>query len=76
MTVFWEVAPCSLVETDRRFSGAYCLHHHQDDPIRRRENLKYHKWAERFNYGALPTVPPESVGYILYRRPPRNSNGH
>jgi hypothetical protein len=26
MTVFWDVAPCSLVEVDRRFRGAYCLH--------------------------------------------------
>jgi hypothetical protein len=24
--VFWVVAPCSLVEDDRRFRGAYCLH--------------------------------------------------
>jgi hypothetical protein len=24
--VFWDVAPCSLVEIDRRFRGAYCLH--------------------------------------------------
>jgi hypothetical protein len=30
MTVFWDVALCSLVEIDRRFRGAYCLHH-QDD---------------------------------------------
>jgi hypothetical protein len=27
MTVFWNVAPCSLVEIDRRFRGAYYLHH-------------------------------------------------
>jgi hypothetical protein len=26
-TVFWDVAPCSLVEVYRRFRGAYCLHH-------------------------------------------------
>jgi hypothetical protein len=25
MTAFWDIAPCSLVEVDRRFSGAYCL---------------------------------------------------
>jgi hypothetical protein len=31
MTVFWNVARCSLVETDRRFRGAYCLHHLPDD---------------------------------------------
>jgi hypothetical protein len=24
--VFWDVAPCSHVEVDRRFRGAYCLH--------------------------------------------------
>jgi hypothetical protein len=26
ITVFWDVAPCSLVKIDRRFRGAYCLH--------------------------------------------------
>jgi hypothetical protein len=25
MTIFWDIAPCSLVETDRHFRGAYCL---------------------------------------------------
>jgi hypothetical protein len=28
--VLWDVAPCSLVEIDRRFRGAYCLHHQGD----------------------------------------------
>jgi hypothetical protein len=27
MTVFWDVAPCRLVEVYRRFRGAYCFHH-------------------------------------------------
>jgi hypothetical protein len=27
MTVFWDVAPCSLIQTDPCFGGAYCLHH-------------------------------------------------
>jgi hypothetical protein len=26
MTVFWDVAPRSLVKIGRRFGGAYCLH--------------------------------------------------
>jgi hypothetical protein len=30
MTVFKEVAPYSLVEIDRRFRCAYCLHHQSD----------------------------------------------
>jgi hypothetical protein len=29
--VFWDIAPCSHVEVDRRFGGAYCLHHRPDD---------------------------------------------
>jgi hypothetical protein len=28
MTVFWDIVPCSVVEADRRFRGAYCLNHH------------------------------------------------
>jgi hypothetical protein len=31
MAVFWDVAPYSPVEDDRRFRGAYCLHHQGDD---------------------------------------------
>jgi cytochrome c oxidase subunit IV len=32
MAVFWDVvAPCSLVDTDKYFRGANCLHHHPDD---------------------------------------------
>jgi hypothetical protein len=29
MTVFWDVAPRSLVEIDERFRGDCCLHHQQ-----------------------------------------------
>jgi hypothetical protein len=43
MTVFWNVAQSSLVELDRRFRRAYCLHY-QDNYLhtRRRDNLKSH----------------------------------
>jgi hypothetical protein len=27
ITAFWDSAPRSLVKTDRRFGGTYCLHH-------------------------------------------------
>jgi hypothetical protein len=30
ISVFWNVAPCILVEIDRSFRGAYCLHCHDD----------------------------------------------
>jgi hypothetical protein len=29
MSVFWVVAPCSLVCVYQRFRGLYCLHHHR-----------------------------------------------
>jgi hypothetical protein len=40
--VFWVVLPCKMI-VDRRFRGAYCLHHPEDSSehhTRRRENLK------------------------------------
>jgi hypothetical protein len=30
LTIFWDVAPCILVEVYRRFTGVYCLHHQAD----------------------------------------------
>jgi hypothetical protein len=32
MSVFWGVVPCSLVEINGRFRGAYCLHQRGDSP--------------------------------------------
>jgi hypothetical protein len=29
--VFWDVLPCGQVDVDRRFRGAYHLHHRPDD---------------------------------------------
>jgi hypothetical protein len=44
MTVFWDVALCSIVDVLRRFRGAYCLHYHgalmkegQQEPVKRRQ---------------------------------------
>jgi hypothetical protein len=45
MAVFWDVAPRSLVDTDRRFRIAYCLHILH---TRRRENLKPHQSIQDF----------------------------
>jgi hypothetical protein len=30
MAVFCNVVPCSMTDIDRRFRGAYCLHHQGD----------------------------------------------
>jgi hypothetical protein len=32
MRAFWDIVVCSLVGIDRRFRGAYCLHHHPNEP--------------------------------------------
>jgi hypothetical protein len=29
--VFWDIALCSLLESNRRFGVAYCLHHQGDE---------------------------------------------
>jgi hypothetical protein len=31
MTVFWDLAPCSLVGSDRRLKGSYGLYHQGDE---------------------------------------------
>jgi hypothetical protein len=33
ITVTWDVGPCSLAEVYRRFRGACCLHHQDDDSV-------------------------------------------
>jgi hypothetical protein len=33
MAVFWDVAPCSLVDVDRCLRGAYCLHLQGDESL-------------------------------------------
>jgi hypothetical protein len=38
IAVFWVVAPCSLVEVYRRFTGACCIHHQGDHKTTRRNN--------------------------------------
>jgi hypothetical protein len=55
--VFWDVLPRKMI-VDRRFRGAYCLHHqgrqyipedNSEHHTRRRENLKSHIRLQMFN---------------------------
>jgi hypothetical protein len=41
MRTLWDVAPCSLVGLDRRFRGAYCLHHQVYDSMHTLETSLY-----------------------------------
>jgi hypothetical protein len=45
MTVFWVVAPCSLVEVYRRFRGPCCLHHQGDDS----SLVNFYQTTRRYN---------------------------
>jgi hypothetical protein len=43
MSVFWEVALCSLGDNDGRFRGAYCLCHQGDDtPLKCQSAIRLH----------------------------------
>jgi hypothetical protein len=41
-SVFWDVLPFSQVDVDRRFRGAYCLHHQGDEWASRGPHI-YHR---------------------------------
>jgi hypothetical protein len=51
MTVFWDVAPCSLVEVYRRFRNA-CYLHHQDDPD---------DWGSKYLWNVAEFLPDYTV---------------
>jgi hypothetical protein len=42
IVAFWDIASCSLVEVDRRFTGVYCFQHYNpDEAIRTSETSAY-----------------------------------
>jgi hypothetical protein len=49
MTTFWVALLCSLVEAERRFGGAYCLHNQGDkDAVRASEtSVNFYETARR-----------------------------
>jgi hypothetical protein len=54
MAVFWVVAPYSLVEVYRRFRGACCLHH-QDNDL----GSKQPRNAGRLHQTSRPNIPED-----------------
>jgi hypothetical protein len=53
MTVFWGVASCSLVEVYRRYRGACCLHHQNDDD----------DWSSKYLWNVSKLLPDYTVQY-------------
>jgi hypothetical protein len=52
--VFWDIAPCSHVEVDRRLRDAYCLHHQGDYAVRTSET------SVNFNVTTQRYIPKDS----------------
>jgi hypothetical protein len=55
--VFWDAAPCSHVEVDRHFRGAYCLRHQSD---RLDDGVRTSETSVNFNVTTLRYVPEDS----------------
>jgi hypothetical protein len=51
MTALWDMTPCSLVIVYRRFRGAYCLHHEDDEkPRGKKKDWKYKNLLDQVEY--------------------------
>jgi hypothetical protein len=72
MTVFWDVELCSPVEIDRRFSGAYCLHHLVLMALMK-EPVNTSETSVNFYQTTRPNNPEESH---LYTRRRENLKSH
>jgi hypothetical protein len=56
--VFWDIAPCSDVEVDRRFRGAYCLNHQGD--VLMMEAVRTSETSVNFNVTTRRYIPEDS----------------
>jgi hypothetical protein len=60
---FWDTAQCSIVEVDRRFRGAYCLHYQDDvmEAVCSSETSVYFNEATRRSILQAATFKPVAV---------------
>jgi hypothetical protein len=49
MAAFWDIAPCSVVEVDRRFKRAYCLPHQGDEVNISETSVNFNQATQRNN---------------------------
>jgi hypothetical protein len=70
MVVFWVVVPCSLVEINKFFRGAYCICHQGDDFILSSLLLEYARRADTLiNTEARLCVLPNIILRFLLSAP-------
>jgi hypothetical protein len=68
--VFWDGTPCSHVEVDRGFRGAYCLHHQGDEQALRERIAGY------IGYRLCGLYNPLSFRARLIHRPDDGGSTH
>jgi hypothetical protein len=72
MAASWDIAPCSLLEVDRFFRGAYCLNHQGDNGCSKHLwNIGKLIWTVHTNHNNL-TYRPRTT--FKYRRTPFLTN--
>jgi hypothetical protein len=60
MTIFWDDAPCSLVETDQSFRGAYCLYHQGDH----RPDHKIDRFTDHYCSSVISVTEARSLNVL------------
>lgn len=60
MSIFYNAALCSLIDTERRFWGSYCFHHQEDIKIFRRARKSCYNAIINFSI----TVCPYEISYL------------
>jgi hypothetical protein len=62
MSGLWDVAPCSLIDSEGHFRDAYCLHHQVDEAYRPDDGKSKHIWnVGRENLKSQP----ERIGFNI-----------
>jgi hypothetical protein len=67
MAVFWDVAPSSLIDTDRRLRETYCLRHQGDN-----QKTAIFKYAGKHEYTCFTIFLIQSVFVLPINLFPKN----
>jgi hypothetical protein len=69
MIVFWDAAPCSLVETGRQFINAYCLQHQGHPPTAlTTESVSTSEMSVNFYQTTLRSITEDSNFFTSHRK--------
>jgi hypothetical protein len=69
MADFWDVAPCGLLGTDRRFRGAYCLRSFDPDNTRNKHLLNVSQHVPEHMAQHNLRQPCSEFTFVVYLMP-------